>query len=131
MEMLERKVTKKERIAHALLKAECWMNVTEIAEAIGIKKRLVASAMFSVVHDPRFDVDSKQMPNPLYTSGAGMITYYRCFAIYPRVKKTVVRKDADEPMTRIGRSDGNVKHLLKTHNPLWHQALCHRFGAMA
>ncbi len=130
MEILEEKVTKKARIAQALLKADRWMNVTEIAEAIGIKKRLVASAMFSVVHDLRFDIDSKLMPNPAYTSGAVMITYYRCFAIYPRVKKAVVRKDVDET-TRIGRSDGHVKHLLKTHNPLWHQVLCHRFGAAA
>ncbi|ACQ92351.1 hypothetical protein Tola_0723 [Tolumonas auensis DSM 9187] len=130
MEILTKKVTKKALIAQTLLDAGRWMSAVEIAEVIGVHKRMVQSVMSYVVHDPRFDIDSKPMPNPTYTKGVPMVTYYRCFAIYPRAPKIVVRKGSDE-QPAIGVSDGSVQHLLRTHNPLWHQVLCHRFGAAA
>lgn len=127
MEILDKKVTKKARIAQTLLAAGRWMSAPEIADAMGIDKRLIVCTMSYVIQDPRFDMDSKLMPNPVYTRGVPRITYYRCFAINEQAKKIIVRREIDA-LPAVGKSNGSVRHLLKNHNPLWHLALCHRFG---
>ena len=90
-------LTKKEKIAQYLLSQNKWMNAVEVAEGLGIDKKLVHSAMGSVMREKRYAIKSKLVPCDV-VKGPKEIKQYLITAIEPAVQKpepkAVVKKKA-------------------------------------
>ena len=128
MEMFTEDVTIKEKIARVLLEAKRFMSVAELSLITGFDSRIVSTAMGNAKRENRFDIKKCMLPKMPGRSGPMLVQRYRCDAIGPRPPtKVVVKTEQDDVL--MHPSDGDVSHLVKTHNPLWHFAICRPAGA--
>jgi len=130
MEKIKADVTIKEQIAMVLLEAKRFMSVAELSLVTGFDARIISTAMGNARRESRFDIKKCMMPKMPGRSGPILVQHYRCDAIGPRPPKKVVMPKHDEQEDVLMReSDGDVSHLIETHNPLWHFAICRPVGA--
>nr|WP_321270490.1 hypothetical protein [uncultured Tolumonas sp.] len=90
-------LTKKEKIAQYLLSQNKWMSAVEVAEDLGIDKKLVHSAMGSVMREKRYAIKSKLVPCDV-VKGPKEIKQYLITAIEPAKTKAVKQKEREQKM---------------------------------
>ena len=90
-------LTKKEKIAQHLLSQNKWMSAVEVAEGLGIDKKLVHSAMGSVMREKRYAIKSKLVPCDV-VKGPKEIKQYLITAIEPAKTKAVKQKEREQKL---------------------------------
>jgi len=126
MEMFVQDVTIKEKVVRALLNSQRFMSAAELSDITGYRPSVVSTSLADAVREDRFDIKTCLMPKQPGRLGPRMVNYFRCDSIGPfQKKKPPVFKEA--PLMR--ESDGDVSHLVKQHDPLWHFAICRPVGA--
>ena len=113
------KLTKKEKIARWLLSQQDYRSVMDISVALGITTNNISSAMKGILRERRYKIETQVVDNP--KQGPKKLKKYHVLSITP-LEDAVA---AQEKESRISwTTDPDVSHLLCSHNPVWHQAIC-------
>lgn len=117
-----RRLSIKEQVALFCYERGCWLNLNQIAESLGLTQKQTWVAIYRILNDNRYDADVKPMPNTQNTTRA-QVNFYRVFAIGIQSQKPVVyvkqrQSEPAEPAVCMLPCDGDVRHLLKKHNPI-------------